>query len=127
TPATRAERHCILVGMESQPPEEHEANARLIAAVPELLEALEAVVQDAEAYFELEENIGRTKIRNLIAQKAIGKYLLFLDADGLPDNNDFIGKFLIYRCPADNYFDIIPQSFNFQSLNNSVHFRHCGR
>lgn len=47
-------------------------------------------------YSELKENIGRTKIRNLSAARAGGEYLLFLDADVLPDGDDFLGRYFAY-------------------------------
>lgn len=42
----------------------------------------------------LEKNIGRSKIRNLLAEKSKYDWLLFLDADILPSNPEFIKKYL---------------------------------
>jgi len=42
----------------------------------------------------LEKNIGRSRIRNLLAEKAKYDWLLFLDADILPSNSQFIDKYL---------------------------------
>ncbi|AFL81522.1 glycosyl transferase [Aequorivita sublithincola DSM 14238] len=42
----------------------------------------------------LEENIGRSKIRNLLAEKAKYGWLLFLDADTFPSNSEFISKYI---------------------------------
>lgn len=42
----------------------------------------------------LEENIGRSKIRNLLAENAKHDWLLFLDADTFPSNSEFIEKYL---------------------------------
>ncbi len=42
----------------------------------------------------LEQNIGRSKIRNKLAELATYDWLLFLDADVLPKNTDFIGNYL---------------------------------
>lgn len=42
------------------------------------------------------ENIGRSKMRNLLAQKANYKWLLFLDADTIPLKKDFISTYLKY-------------------------------
>lgn len=46
------------------------------------------------SYRKLETNIGRSKIRNLLANKANYDWLLFLDADVLPKSNDFISKYI---------------------------------
>ncbi|KQO33137.1 glycosyl transferase [Flavobacterium sp. Leaf82] len=45
-------------------------------------------------YFILEKNIGRSAIRNLLAKKAIYENLLFLDADTIPVENDFISTYI---------------------------------
>ncbi|MCI5054819.1 MAG: glycosyltransferase, partial [Flavobacteriales bacterium] len=45
-------------------------------------------------YQVLEENIGRSKIRNLLAEKANHKYLLYLDCDSEIINDDYISKYL---------------------------------
>ena len=41
-------------------------------------------------YKELPHNVGRSKIRNLLSKEANYNYLLFLDCDVLPANNNFI-------------------------------------
>jgi glycosyltransferase involved in cell wall biosynthesis len=46
------------------------------------------------SYTILPENIGRSKIRNLLASKAKYDWLLFLDADVLPMKDDFISNYL---------------------------------
>ncbi len=46
------------------------------------------------AFQVLEENIGRSKIRNLLAEKAKYDWLLFLDADTFPSNSNFIQNYL---------------------------------
>jgi len=45
-------------------------------------------------YSILEKNIGRSAIRNLLAQKAVYENLLFLDADTFPVYNNFISKYI---------------------------------
>jgi len=47
-------------------------------------------------YRELDHNVGRAKIRNLLAEEASGEFLLFLDSDVLPDEKDFLEKYLYY-------------------------------
>lgn len=42
----------------------------------------------------LENNIGRSAIRNLLAKEATYKWLLFLDADVFPVNNQFIKNYI---------------------------------
>lgn len=45
-------------------------------------------------YSKLDKNIGRTALRASLANKAKYNWLLFLDADVLPKNKDFIQKYL---------------------------------
>lgn len=45
-------------------------------------------------YSVLEKNIGRSAIRNLLAQKAIYENLLFLDADTIPVHENFISTYI---------------------------------
>lgn len=47
-------------------------------------------------YLLLQNNVGRSKIRNLLAQKAKFSWLLFLDADTLPVNKSLICNYLQY-------------------------------
>ncbi|MBD3582678.1 glycosyltransferase family 2 protein [Flavobacterium selenitireducens] len=42
----------------------------------------------------LDENIGRSRIRNLLASRAKFEWLLFLDADTFPANDDFISRYV---------------------------------
>lgn len=44
-------------------------------------------------------NIGRSKMRNLLAQKARYDWLLFLDADTIPLRNNFISTYIKYVTP----------------------------
>lgn len=44
-------------------------------------------------YIELEKNIGRASIRNLLADKAKGEWLLFLDCDGMPLDDLFLKRY----------------------------------
>ena len=45
-------------------------------------------------YSVLEKNIGRSAIRNLLARKAIYQNLLFLDADTIPVNQNFVSTYI---------------------------------
>jgi len=47
-------------------------------------------------YVLLEENIGRSKIRNRLAKEAQYSWLLFLDADVLPKSESFVANYLPY-------------------------------
>lgn len=55
-------------------------------------------------YFELDHNVGRAEIRNELARKAVGRYLLFLDADSLIDHRDFIKKYLEF---VENQYEVV--------------------
>jgi glycosyltransferase involved in cell wall biosynthesis len=46
------------------------------------------------AYTVLPQNIGRSRIRNLLAQRATYDWLLFLDADVIPVASNFISKYI---------------------------------
>lgn len=45
-------------------------------------------------YTELPQNVGRSKIRNLLAEKAQFEYLLFLDCDSTTNNNQFVRNYI---------------------------------
>jgi glycosyltransferase involved in cell wall biosynthesis len=47
-------------------------------------------------FFISDKNSGRTSARNKLANKAIFKWLLFLDADVIPVNSDFIAKYISF-------------------------------
>lgn len=44
--------------------------------------------------FSLKNNLGRSKIRNLLVEKSIYNWLLFLDADVLPQNHNFLVNYI---------------------------------
>lgn len=56
-------------------------------------------------YSELRDNIGRSLIRNKLAEQASGKFLLFLDADVLPDQADFLRRYIDYI--SINEWDVV--------------------
>ncbi len=53
------------------------------------LKNLESVI-----YIELQKNIGRSKIRNLLAEKSKFEYLIFMDCDSEIENDNFIKNYL---------------------------------
>jgi len=55
-------------------------------------------------YIESEKNLGRTATRNILAHKAKFKWLLFLDADVIPLNHDYIET---YVKELNNKHDVI--------------------
>lgn len=57
------------------------------------------------AYSRLEHNVGRSAIRNLLAAKAKGHFLLFLDCDVLPDSDRFLREYLGYA--EQGRFDVV--------------------
>lgn len=50
-------------------------------------------------------NLGRSKVRNLLMSKSSANYLLFLDADVMPDDDEFVKKY--YLCANNSDHDII--------------------
>lgn len=50
-------------------------------------------------YNELPQNIGRSKIRNLLAENAKYEYLLFLDCDSKSNSNQFIANYIKHATP----------------------------
>lgn len=62
--------------------------------------------------FQFSENKGRTFTRNFLAEKATYDWLLFLDADVLPKNADFITQFLTRMEENDVIFGGITYSEN---------------
>ncbi|MCF8362647.1 MAG: glycosyltransferase [Prolixibacteraceae bacterium] len=54
---------------------------------------VEAAKKYKTAFIALEKNIGRAAIRNLLASKAVGDFVLFLDCDTIPVGDDFLQKY----------------------------------
>lgn len=50
-------------------------------------------------YIEIKENIGRSKIRNLLADVALFQYLLFIDCDAKVCKNNYISEYLKHCTP----------------------------
>ena len=54
-------------------------------------------------YLPLEENLGRSGIRNFLVKQAAGDFLLFLDGDVVPDGDDFLLRYLHHaKCGSDD-------------------------
>lgn len=45
-------------------------------------------------YLELSDNIGRSRIRNYLAEQAKGDWLLFIDCDGMPMDEFFLSRYI---------------------------------
>lgn len=78
----------------------------------------------SNSHFEvLNTNIGRSKIRNLLAKKAKYNWLLFLDADVLPENENFISEYIKH---IDSKFEIIFGGYKYQNVtpDNKVILRY---
>ncbi len=56
------------------------------------------------SFYSLTKNVGRSKIRNLLVQKSTFDWLLFLDADVMPENSNFIENYL--NCINESSFDV---------------------
>lgn len=68
------------------------------------------------SFIVLEKNIGRSAIRNLLAEKAVYENLLFLDADTIPVHNDFLS---IYISQIDNSEKVIYGGILYQNKRPS--------
>jgi len=64
---------------------------KLRAANKSLFSSLSAT---SVRYIELDRNIGRAAIRNFLVEQSGGQFLLFLDADVVPDTGDFLRRYL---------------------------------
>jgi glycosyltransferase involved in cell wall biosynthesis len=56
--------------------------------------ALSVLQAASVSYLELERNLGRAAIRNHLVEQSTGEFLLFLDADVIPDNRNFLRCYL---------------------------------
>lgn len=77
-------------------------------------------------YKELNDNIGRSKIRNLLAKQASYDRLLFIDSDSVIVRSDFIAKYL----KAVNNHKVIYGGRNYPNLDNLekefvLHYRYA--
>lgn len=73
-------------------------------------------------YYLSDKNSGRTSTRNKLANKAIYDWLLFLDADVIPVNSNFISN---YTSNLNSKFNVIFGGISYQDINQINHeFRH---
>ncbi|MBR0361683.1 MAG: glycosyltransferase, partial [Paraprevotella sp.] len=76
-------------------------------------------------YIELEENIGRSRIRNLLGRTAQYDYLLFMDCDAEVVNRDFIAKYkpvLPYHGASVHTFRSFVQQFLLNAFRKNQHY-----
>ncbi len=69
------------------------------------------------SYKVLDHNIGRCAIRNLLAETAKYDWLLFLDADVLPENDLFIAKYI--KAIQENKYQIIIGGYKYEDKKPS--------
>lgn len=84
-----------------------------------------AVQKLSNCFFEiLTENIGRSKIRNKLAEKAHFENLIFLDADVLPVQQGFIKTYLDAIATNDVIFGGISYPIISDSFKRSLHYKY---
>lgn len=84
-----------------------------------------AVQKFNNCFFEiLSENIGRSKIRNKLAEKAHFENLIFLDADVLPIHDGFIKTYLEAIAINDVIFGGISYPIISDSFKRSLHYKY---
>ncbi|WP_163409653.1 glycosyltransferase family 2 protein [Flavobacterium ajazii] len=68
-------------------------------------------------------NSGRTFTRNKLAEKALYKWLLFLDADVIPVNSNFINNYISF---LNNKFQVVVGGYSYQEIKSEpeIIFRH---
>jgi glycosyltransferase involved in cell wall biosynthesis len=74
-------------------------------------------------YIYLPENIGRSKIRNFLATNATYDWLLFLDADVLPVQTDFLKKYWDFSKKNTLLYGGILYPAQTKKLEKSLHYR----
>lgn len=68
-------------------------------------------------YIELQENTGRAAVRNYLVDVAKGAFLLFLDADMLPDQDDFLQK---YMDIADEGSQVVCGGISYRRIDRKI-------
>ena len=68
----------------------------------------------------LDKNIGRSAIRNLLASKAQHEYLLFLDSDVWPSNEDFIQRLIANLNPKGLVYGGVQSNNAIQNKNKNL-------
>jgi GT2 family glycosyltransferase len=63
-------------------------------------------------YLQMEHNVGPARLRNLLADNAQYSYLLFLDADVMPADDDFLERYISAAKP----YSVVCGGFRYQSV-----------
>lgn len=78
------------------------------------------------SFYKTDKNIGRTATRSLLAEKAQYQWLLFLDADVMPTQTDFIQNYIPFT--KDNKFRMILGGYQYQNelpeLNKILRYKY---
>ncbi|MEL1255296.1 glycosyltransferase family 2 protein [Flavobacterium sp. DGU38] len=74
-------------------------------------------------YFVNDKNAGRTSTRNKLAEKALYKWLLFLDADVIPVHSNFINNYISF---LNDKYKVVVGGYRYQNIrpNPEMLFRH---
>lgn len=74
-------------------------------------------------YGGLQKNAGRAAVRNTLAADASGSFLLFLDCDVLPDNEDFVRSYL--GCAREKSYDVVCGGISYRTrILNGAEFNY---
>lgn len=75
-------------------------------------------------YSALERNVGRATVRNMLAARAKGEFLLFLDCDVLPDSDSFLRNYLEHTDSGE--VDVVCGGVSYRTrvMNDSVYDYH---
>lgn len=80
--------------------------------------------KDFLVYSELKENIGRSKIRNLLADDAVFDSLLFIDCDSKVLNDDFIEQYLVKAFSNDVVFGGTEYALELDNPEHSLRWKY---
>lgn len=75
-------------------------------------------------YIILKKNIGRSKIRNLLASKAKYDNLLFLDCDVMPFESEFIKNYIMHLNCCDLVYGGLAYPSSRKALEKNLHYKY---